>query len=89
MLAKDGAQGLGTEDPLQVPLSASTFSTTVDTFINKTWNERWQKGKDARQTKIFFPEINLKRSKELRSLSRNNLRLERLRDMTSVDDMKA
>ena len=36
-------------------------------------NERWQKGKDARQTKIFFPEINLRRSKELRSLSRNNL----------------
>ena len=73
ILAKDGAQGLGTEPFRTIPLSASTFNTAVDQYMVTKWNERWKQGKDARQTRIFFPEINLKQSKELRKLSRDNL----------------
>ena len=37
------------------------------------WEERWKNRKDARQTAIFFPKINLKHSAEITNLHKNTI----------------
>ena len=37
------------------------------------WNKRWTKGKDARQTRIYFPKIDLSKSAKIRKMNRNQI----------------
>ena len=73
VLAKDGALGLGSQGTITVKPSRTILSSEIDTKIRKMWSDRWQNGKDARQTRLFFPDIDLKKSRELRKLTRENL----------------
>ena len=38
-----------------------------------TWEERWKARRDARQTAIFFPSIDLKKSEEITKLHKNTI----------------
>lgn len=73
LLAKDGALGLGTETHISPPPSSTAIKAKIKETIKGLWNTRWKNGSDARQTKIFFPEICTKKAKEIRTLSRDKL----------------
>ena len=47
--------------------------TRVHRYITKEWDKRWQNGKDARQTRIFFPKIDLSKSTKIKTLSRDKI----------------
>ena len=48
-------------------------NTIIRSKIIETWNKRWKEGTDARQTRIFFPEINLSKSTKLVKMDRETL----------------
>ena len=73
MLAKDGAKGLGNGPTIQTKMATKVAKTIVAKHITKAWNDRWKDGKDARQTRIFFPQINLSKSKKIREMNRINI----------------
>ena len=64
-LAKEGALTPSPGCEPRVPLSLALVKQTISRQTNTTWNNRWKVGKDARQTIIFFPEIDLKKSRDL------------------------
>ena len=72
-LAKDGASGLGNGPPIQVGSSNKVISSEVNAKMEELWKIRWEQGKDARQTRIFFPTINLSKSKKIRKMNRKNV----------------
>ena len=49
------------------------ISTMVNERMHELWNTRWVKGKDARQTRIFFPTVNLSKSNKIRKMNRTNI----------------
>ena len=73
MLAKDGAKGLGTGPPVLTKVARAVAKSLVNDNIVKMWNERWVNGKDARQTRIFFPKVNLSKSAKIRQMDRMNI----------------
>ena len=73
ILAKDGAEGLGSNPPSSLPTSATVVASKIDKAILDIWNQRWKNGKDARQTRLFLPGIDKAKSRDIRKLSRENL----------------
>ena len=53
--------------------SNKVISTQVNEKIIALWDERWKSGKDARQTRIFFPSVNLSKSKKIRKMNRKDI----------------
>ena len=47
--------------------------TAINNYFNKKWLKAWKAYDQARQTKIWFPEPNSKKSSKLLRLNRNNL----------------
>ena len=71
-LAKKGSSiGDGPSNELLIPKAKQT-KEIVD-YFNLKWSKAWKWYEQARQTKIWFPKPNLKKSNTLLRLSRNNL----------------
>ena len=64
----DRAAKTGANLPIkhQVGLSKAATKERVTTHIYKIWNEKWKELKTCRQTKMFLPEIDRSKSKEIR-----------------------
>ena len=45
----------------------------INEYFNKKWLNAWQSYGEARQTKIWFPQPNAKKTSNLLKLNRNNL----------------
>ena len=73
MLAKDGAMGLGNGPLVQSKKARKVAKTEITNHIISMWNKRWSKGKDARQTKIYFPKIDLSKSAKIRKMNRTQI----------------
>ena len=73
LLAKDGAAGLGNGPLVTTKIARKVANTKIKRYIENEWNIRWRNGKDARQTKIFFPKIDLSKSQQITKLSRVTL----------------
>ena len=56
-----------------IPLSKATLNGAINHEIHEQWQERWKNRKDARQTVIFFPEIQISKSRELLKLPKVTL----------------
>ena len=56
-----------------VPLPKTNINHQIRKTTTDMWAERWKHRTDARQTAIFFPEINLKRSQEIVKLSKESI----------------
>ena len=56
-----------------VGASNKVISTFINGKIEAIWEERWRNGKDARQTLIFFPTLNLSKSKKIRKMDRKDI----------------
>ena len=72
-LAKEGAEGLGNGPTIMVGSSNKVISGQVNEKLQEMWNQRWQTGKDARQTRIFFPSVDLSKSKKIRKMNRKDI----------------
>ena len=72
-LAKEGAEGVGNGPTIMVGSSNKVVSSLVNAKMIEKWNDRWENGKDARQTRIFFPTVNLSKSNKIRKMSKTNL----------------
>ena len=53
--------------------SNKVISSLVNEKILQLWNSRWVNGKDARQTRIFFPTVNLSKSNKIRKMNRKDI----------------
>ena len=71
LLAKDGSQM--ETNPQNLPASKAETDRQIKTIITEIWNEQWQKRRDCRQTKIFFPKVDLKKSRQIISMSREHI----------------
>ena len=69
-LAKKGTELILYGPEPIVPLSKPVLKNEIRKIVHKMWEERWENRTDARQTAIFFPKIDLKRSSELTQLSK-------------------
>ena len=69
--AKEGA--LEQTDPIDIPTPKSHIKSLIHGSMIKKWNEEWNKRKDCRQTKHWFPKVNKTRSKDIIKLNRHNL----------------
>ena len=56
-----------------VPLSKAEIEGKLKEIITRIWNKRWESRGDCRQTKIFFPKVDLKKSSEITKMSRENI----------------
>jgi ribonuclease HI len=56
-----------------VPPSISNFKNELEEKLIAEWNQRWFQQTKCRQTKLFYPEIDLKKSQELIQLPRDQL----------------
>ena len=68
----------GTEDNLDVThlhVPKAVVKTGVNNHLIKLWDNRWKALETCRQTKLFFPIVNIPRSKKLLRLSRQDLGL--------------
>ncbi len=74
LLAKRGANsGEGTSQ--EVPAAHATLGRTIKKNFYKKWQSQWDKHKECRQTKIWFPTLDTSKSNELLRLSRTDLGL--------------
>ena len=72
-LAKLGSLTIPIGPVPHIPLSKATLNGAINHEIHEQWQERWKNRKDARQTAIFFPEIQLSKSRELLKLPKYTL----------------
>ena len=72
-LAKLGSTTLPIGPAPHAPLAKPEINNTITSYVYQIWADRWDEKKDSRQTRIFFPEINLSKSRELTKLSKDNL----------------
>ena len=72
-LAKEGAEGVGNGPTIMVGSSNKVVSSLVNAKMIEKWNDRWENGKDARQTRIFFPTVNLSKSNKIRKMNRKDI----------------
>jgi ribonuclease HI len=64
-LAKLGTQKLSYHVEPILPVPLSWTKGKIRAYLYKEWTDRWQSINEARQTKIFFPKPNPKKSKQL------------------------
>jgi ribonuclease HI len=64
-LAKLGTQKLSFHVEPIIPVSLAWTKSKIRSYLYKEWTERWQSMNEARQTKIFFPHPNPKKSKQI------------------------
>ena len=72
-LAKRGSQTPTHGPEPLVPISKALLKSAVLDSMTKEWNNRWQNRTDARQTAIFYPKIDLKKSSCLWRLSKDSI----------------
>lgn len=72
-LAKIGTTNV--ENKVNLPSPKSFAIGKISNAMYKAWNQRWVSSNDYRQTKIWFPVVNTKKSNILLRLSRHNLGL--------------
>ena len=71
-LAKKGSTlGEGPSNELLTPQTKQKCG--INEYFNKKWLNAWQSYGEARQTKIWFPQPNAKKTSNLLKLNRNNL----------------
>ena len=70
-LAKLGTKNTNNKLTVLPPISWANLLITQ--AINKAWNTRWKNYNQARQTKIWFPTPNCKKSLQLLKMGRKNL----------------
>jgi hypothetical protein len=58
---------------VELPPPTSIAKAKITNAMYKKWNERWQSCNEYRQTKIFFPQLDTKKSGALVNLDRQNL----------------
>ena len=72
-LAKEGTKQKPYGPEPIIPLNKQTINSSIRKNILEMWEERWKNRKDARQTAIFFPSINIKNSNEILKLHKNTI----------------
>ena len=70
-----------------IPLPKPIINHQIKKITTEMWAERWNNRTDARQTAIFFPEINLERSREIVKLSKEAIS-RTIRALTGHDHRK-
>jgi ribonuclease HI len=73
MEAKAGTVNTAYKARVKRPLCSIKNAISVGMY--STWNQRWRSSTDCKQTKIWFPTINRKKSRNLVELRRNDLSL--------------
>ena len=56
-------------------LSKSQLNSIIHAHSTREWQERWNNRKDSRQSAIFFPDLDPKRSKDILNLPKNKIGL--------------
>ena len=56
-----------------IPVNKQTIHNEIRNEVNRQWEERWLSRKDSRQTAIFFPSLNPKKSEEITKLHKNTI----------------
>ena len=72
-LAKKGTEMTPYGPEPIIPISKTTIYTNIRNEMTKIWAKRWENRKDARQTAIFFPKLNLKKSEQIIKLHKNTI----------------
>ena len=72
-LAKKGSANPPPGPEPFLPLPHCVLRNAVHVKATEIWSKRWKERSDARQTAIFFPEINLRKSEKLIKLSKEAL----------------
>ncbi len=73
--AKNGALSPSEGPEPFIPAPGSWFKQKITSFAHKTWSDRWRSSLPCRQTKIFFPVPDIRISKHLLRLSRDEFGL--------------
>ena len=74
-LAKKGTE-MRPFGPLPIiPVNKTTIYTQIDKWTQSLWDTRWKNRTDSRQTAIFFPKINLRKSQNIVKLHKNTIDL--------------
>ena len=69
-LAKEGAHlALHGPEPY-IPIAKPILTSAVISAMTTAWSERWKDRKDSRQTGIFFPQPDPKKSQKITTLSK-------------------
>ena len=69
-LAKKGTEQLLYGPEPIVPLPKAVINTQIHDAVMTMWDEKWKNRTDARQTAIFLPKIDTKKSREIVKLSK-------------------
>ena len=56
-----------------IAISKAEIDRQINTIILRKWNESWKSRKDCRQTKIFFPEVDISKSAKFMKMSREHV----------------
>jgi ribonuclease HI len=67
LLAKKGASTVNTCVEPIIPVPKSWIKGKIKMYVHDEWKQRWEGIQEARQTRIFFPEPNIRKSKKLMS----------------------
>ena len=86
-LAKKGTEMLLYGPEPIVPYPKTTINEQIHLTTTNMWAKTWKNRTDARQSAIFFPEINQKRSKEIIKLSKEAISIT-VRALTGHDHRK-
>jgi ribonuclease HI len=70
LLAKQGALDPLIDDPDRPNISRSIIRRIVKDKVDAIWNEEWKELPTCRQTKLWFPEINRRKSEQIVKLNR-------------------
>ena len=70
ILAKEGTKMTCN---IHMPVSKAELDKQIMGIITKMWNDQWIKRTDCRQTKILLPEVDLRKSKVIMGMSRENV----------------
>ena len=71
MAKKGSSLQNGPMDQLLIPRAKQ--KTEISNYFQTKWSKVWKSYEQARQTKIWFPKPNLKKSQQLLNMSRNTL----------------
>jgi ribonuclease HI len=71
--AKNGIKERNTLGLTKIPISSAEFQQRKKASLIQKWNHQWFNSKDCRQTKIFYQEVDLKKSEQICNLPRDQL----------------
>ena len=74
--AADALAKIGTtneSNKVNLPPPKTIAKNKIRDAMHKQWNERWISSNECRQSKIFFPQIDIKKSTSIINLDRKNL----------------